>query len=179
MPSLDPILSLLHRSHRVLLRAADAISPDFWQTPPRESAWSAAEIIAHLTMVERTVTSAADRLTRHDPLPCLLFERWHVPLALVEARLVRRKTPIPLDITFVRPKEEMLAAFRAARERTLVFLNVTRARDLSAYRWKHAFLGSLNTYEWFELLGRHELRHTKQIRELALVLPKAVATLEK
>jgi hypothetical protein len=179
MPNLNPILSLLHSSHRDLLRSADAIPSDLWRTPSRESAWSAAEIVAHLIMVERTVTSAADRITRHQPLPCPLLKRWHLPLTLVEARVIRRKTPIPLDPALVRHKEEMLADFRAARERTLAFIDETRSRDLSAYRWKHAFLGSLNTYDWLELLARHELRHCKQIAELTSALPKLIATLEK
>ncbi len=176
---LDPILSLLHCSHRELLRSADTVPLDHWRTRPREAAWSAAEVVAHLTMVERSVTSAADRITRHQPIPVPFSKRWHLPLALVEARVVRRKTPIPLDPALVRHKEEMLADFRVARERTLAFVEETRSRDLSAYRWRHAFLGSLNTYNWLELLGRHELRHCKQIREITLALPKAIATLEK
>jgi hypothetical protein len=179
MPRLEPILDLLHRSHRELLRSADAVPADHWRTPPREGAWCAGEIVAHLIMVERTVTSAADRITRHDPLRVPLFRRWRLPLALAEARLIRRKTPIPLDPDLVGNKEEMFAGFRAARERTLAFIDETRSRDLSAYRWNHAFLGCLDAYDWLELLGRHELRHCKQIQEITVALPKVVATLEK
>jgi hypothetical protein len=71
-------------------------------------------------------------------------------------------------------KEEMLGELRAARERTLAFLEETSKRDLSAYCWPHPFLGMLNGYEWFEMIARHEIRHTKQMREIAAGLPKAV-----
>jgi hypothetical protein len=45
--------------------------------------------------------------------------------------------------------------------------------------WAHAFLGMLNVYEWFEMIASHELRHTKQIKELAAHLPKAVENTQK
>jgi hypothetical protein len=71
-------------------------------------------------------------------------------------------------------KEQMLGELRAARERTLAFLEETKCRDLSAYCWPHAFLGMLDVYEWFEMIAAHQVRHTKQIREIAARLPKVV-----
>jgi hypothetical protein len=38
----------------------------------------------------------------------------------------------------------MLGDLRGARERTLAFLEEKKGRDLSAYHWRHAFLGELN-----------------------------------
>jgi hypothetical protein len=84
-----------------------------------------------------------------------------------------------LDHGLLGHKEEMLAELRAARERTLSFLEETQQRDLNVYRWKHAFLGMLNVYEWFEMIASHELRHTKQIKEIAARLPKAVENTHK
>ena len=62
----------------------------------------------------------------------------------------------------------MLAALRNIRERMLAFIDETKERNLGVYRWKHPFLGSLSTYEWFEMVARHELRHEKQMREIAI-----------
>ena len=53
------------------------------------------------------------------------------------------------------------------RERMLAFIDETKERNLGVYRWKHPFLGSLSAYEWFEMVARHELRHEKQMREIA------------
>ena len=100
-------------------------------------------------------------------------------MALLEARLVRRKTPIPLDPELVCEKEAMLAALRHVRERTLAFMDETKGRDLSAYRWPHPFLGSLDTYGWFHTIASHQLRHEKQMRKIVTRLPKDVATLQK
>jgi len=40
-------------------------------------------------------------------------------------------------------------------------------------------LGTLNTYQWMRLIASHEVRHTKQIQEIAAALPKVVARLQK
>lgn len=100
-------------------------------------------------------------------------------MALVEARLIKRKSPIPVDAQLIRAKEEMLAELRAVRQRSLAFMAETKNRDQSAYRWRHPFLGSLNTYEWLQMIASHEVRHTKQMKEIAANLPNCVASLQK
>lgn len=135
--------------------------------------------MAHLVMVERAVLGGADRIIQKTPKHIPLRRRFHLPLWLVEWRLIRRKTPIPLDHGLLGHKEEMLGELRAARERSLSFLEETQQRDLSVYRWEHAFLGMLNVYEWFEMIASHELRHTKQMKEIAERLPKAVENTRK
>jgi hypothetical protein len=174
VPSLDAIQGKLGRAQTVFFRAADAIPRELWQSKPRTEEWSAAELVAHLVMVERAILGGADRITQKTPKYIPFLKRLHFPLWLVESRVVRRKSPIPLDHGLIGDKEEMLAELRAVRERTLAFMEETAKRDLSSYRWPHAFLGMLNIYEWIEMIAAHEQRHTKQMREIAARLPKAV-----
>jgi hypothetical protein len=156
------------------LRAADAIPSAQWTTKPNAKKWSAAEVVAHLVMVERAVIGGADRVIQKSPKFVKPWKRAHLPLWLVEVRVVRRRSTIPLDPTLIGNKEEMLGELRNTRERVLAFLAETRNRNLSAYRWSHAFLGSLNVYEWFEMIAAHQVRHMKQMREIAVALPKVV-----
>lgn len=179
MRPIEPIVHKLACAQTGLLRAADAVSAEQWKSGPGNGAWSAGELVAHLIMVERGVVGTADRVTQKPARPTPLWKRLHLPLALVEARVVRRKTPIPLDPQLVREKEAMLAELRNVRERSLAFLDETKNRDLRAYYWRHPFLGNLNLYEWFEMIAAHELRHTKQMQEIAAALPKAAETLQK
>jgi hypothetical protein len=102
-----------------------------------------------------------------------------LPIGLVEARVIKQKSPIPLDPEIVQEKEEMLAGLREMRERTLAFLEETKGRNLSEYRWRHPFLGSFDMYEWFQFVAAHQARHEKQMREIAASLPKAIANLQK
>jgi len=171
---LDPILAKLARAQTEFFRAANSIPTEQWNTKPSKDAWSAAELVAHLVIVERAVLGGADRITQKMPRAVPIFKRWHLPLWLVESRIIRRKSPLPLDGCLLRNKEEMLAELRGARERSLAFLDETRKRDLSGYYLSHAFLGMLNVYQWFDMLASHELRHTKQMCEIAEHLPKVV-----
>jgi uncharacterized damage-inducible protein DinB len=164
---LDPILEKLAHAQSRLLHTADSVRADQWQTRPRRGGWSAAELVAHLIMVERAILGRADRVMQDAPRHFPLLKSFHLPLALVEARLIRRKTPIPLDPELVREKETMLAELRDVRERTLAFVDETKGRDLSKYRWRHPFLGTMNTYQWLQLVACHEIRHEKQMREIA------------
>jgi uncharacterized damage-inducible protein DinB len=177
--SLATIIENLARAQGELLRAAGAVPADQWKTRPAEGRWSAGELTGHLLTIERAIIGRTDRLLSKPPKEVPFFKRFHVPMAVVESRLIRLKTPIPLDLEIVREKEEMLAELRQVRERTLAFIKETVERDLSKYRMPHPFLGTLNTYEWFQLIASHEIRHTKQMREIAGTLPKSVISLEK
>jgi hypothetical protein len=171
---ITPILEKLAEAQTAFLCAADAVPSGQWSRKPHAEEWSAAEVVAHLVMVERTIVGNADRVTQKSPRPVPFLKRIHLPLWLVSARLIRLKSPIPLDPALVGNKEEMFGELRAARERALAFLEETSNRDLNSYRWPHPFLGSLNVYEWFEMIAAHQLRHTKQMREICARLPKVV-----
>jgi hypothetical protein len=136
-------------------------------------------VIGHLIIVERAIISRTDEVLKKPPKKVPFLKRLHFPMAVAKSRLIRLKTPIPLDPEIVCEKGEMLAELRQVRERTLAFIEETMERDLSKYRMPHPFLGMLNTYEWFQLIASHEVRHTKQMREIAGTLPKTVTSLEK
>lgn len=117
-------------------------------------------------MVEETTIFGMKRLLRAAPKPVPLRKRFHLPLSMATWRGRKVRTPIPLDAKRVRDKRDSLAGLIAAREATVAFIESTRGTDVSIYCYEHPFLGSLNMYEWFRMIGYHELRHAKQIREL-------------
>ena len=179
LSKLEPIVVKLSAAHRDLLRVADLIPAQLWRVAPEEGRWSAGEVVAHLSMVERGVLKSADRITQKEPKQWPFYRRFHLPFRMVEKRWIRRRAPAALLPESVGDKEEMLGELREARERTLAFLDETKARDLSAYRWPHPFIGTLNVYEWLRFVACHEIRHTKQMREIAANLPKNVSGLHK
>lgn len=174
MRPIDPILEKLEKAQTTFFRCADSIPLEHWSTRPGPGQWSAAELSAHLIAVERAIVSASDRVTQKVPRYVPVLRRLHLPIWLVQSRLIRRKSPIPTDDSLLGSKEEMLAGLRGARERSLAFLDETQLKDLSAYCWPHPFLGMLNVYEWFDMIAAHQLRHTKQMKEISAQLPKAV-----
>jgi hypothetical protein len=166
LPHLSLIRTKLDEAQARFLRVADESPTKQWAKKVRAEEWSAAEITAHLIMVERGVVSTAAHIVQKQPRFFPQWKRLHLPIWLGEIRFVRLKAPFPFDFALVGKKEEMLGELRLTRERTLAFLVETETRDLSAYRWKHPFLGRLNTYEWFEMIAAHQIRHTKQLKDL-------------
>jgi uncharacterized damage-inducible protein DinB len=179
VPSLNAIVENLDRAQKAFLRTADSVPAEQWQISPGEGRWSARELVGHLITVERTILRNADKVLHKPPRALPFYKRLHIPMAVVELGLIRRKSPIPIDSQTLREKEAMLAELREIRERTLAFIEETRGRDLSPYSMPHAFLGTMNMYGWLQLIASHEIRHTKQMREIATALPKVVANLQK
>src|SRR5712664_1214514 len=179
VPTLATIIKNLARAQSELMRAADAVATDQWKTRPADGRWSAGELVGHLSAIERAILSRADKLLQKPPKSVPFFKRFHVPMVMVEARMIRRKAPIQPDPRMVREKEMMLAELRGVRERTLAFIEKTRGRDLGKYSMSHPFLGTLNAYEWLQFIASHEIRHMKQMREIAGTLPKSVTSLQK
>jgi uncharacterized damage-inducible protein DinB len=177
--SLEIILQNLARAQSELLRAADAVPADKWKTRPAGERWSAGELICHLSAIERAILGRADKLLQKPPKSVPFYKRFHVPMMIVERRVIRRKAPEALEPQTVGDKEEVLAELRGVRERTLAFIEETRGRNLSRYNMPHPFLGNLNAYDWLQFIASHEIRHMKQMREIAAALPKSVTSLQK
>jgi uncharacterized damage-inducible protein DinB len=177
--SLEIILQNLARAQSDLLRAADAVPADQWKTRPADGRWSAGELMCHLSAIEKAILGRADKLLQKPPRSVPFYKRFHVPMMIVERRIIRRKAPAALEPQAVGDKEEMLAELRGVRERTLAFIEETRGRNLSRYNMPHPFLGNLNAYDWLQFIASHEIRHVKQMREIAASLPKTVTSLQK
>lgn len=172
MPDTRPITALLSRSQAELYFAAHAVPMSDWRKSPSPGAWSAAEVFAHLTMVEEAITGGVTRMLAAPPKQLPLWKRIHLPPKLAAIRTLKRKTPIPLDPALLLDKAESLARSKALRERALLLLTENAGRDLSAYRHKHPFFGYLNFYQWFYTIGYHEQRHAEQIQEIVDVFQK-------
>jgi DinB superfamily len=160
------IVELLNQAHLGFLDACDQIPAARWRKPHAKGGWSPAEIVAHLTMVESAVWSGLREELSKRPEYHPFWECLHVPVVFTSMRLIKRKTPIPVDAQLVKPRQEGLEAFSLVRRRTLKLFAEHSNRDLATFRRRHPFLGSLNAYDWMRMLAYHEIRHTKQIQEI-------------
>jgi hypothetical protein len=166
MDRLAGIVLQLREARVELERAFAEIPPGRWQSPPQPGQWSAGLVAAHLEMVESAILRGAEKLLARPPAPTPLLKRFHFPVAMVQWRWPRAKTPIPLDEALLADRKEMLARLGAVRQKTYRLLDGLIGKDLRPYRWQHPFLGNYNFYDWFRLIALHERRHTKQIRKI-------------
>lgn len=166
MKDVARIVELLNRSHLEFQEACEEIPANRWKRNPVNGSWSAGEVVAHLTMVETAVWNGVREELSKNARRHSLWKKLHVPVFMTAWRGIKRKTPIPLDPAMVQARQESLESYTAARNRTLKFIAEQSSRNLSPFRRNHPFLGSLNLYDWMRVLAYHEMRHTKQIREI-------------
>jgi hypothetical protein len=166
MKDVAAIVELLNRAHLDLLEACEEVPSTRWMKAPGKGRWSAGEVVAHLTMVEAAVLTGTREILSHKPGRHSVWKKLHIPVYFTSWRGIKRKTPVPLDSALVKVREEALEDYSSARNRTLKLLAQHSSRDLAPFRRTHPFLGSLNLYDWMRMLAYHEIRHTKQIREI-------------
>ena len=156
-------LETVHADTRAVFESVPA---EKWKQMPAAGRWSAAEVAAHLCQVEEAVRQRMELIFASEPKHVPVWKRFHLPPALAQWRFVRARTPIPLDPSLLDEKENMLSRYRTLREATLGLLESSRDHDLSRWRYSHPLLGSFDGYTWFKFTGYHEIRHTKQLREI-------------
>lgn len=166
MTDLQPIIDRLQEVRAELMAVAERVPAEKWRERPAAGKWSAAEVIAHLTQVEQAIADGAAKLFAGAPRPVPFWKRLHIPPKISEWRWPRARTPLPLDGSLLADKQTMLGRFARGRERTLKLLETHRDKDLRRWRAPHPFFGSLNGRQWIVLVGQHEIRHTKQLREI-------------
>jgi hypothetical protein len=166
------VLAHLEKSRAKFLAVADRVPDARWRESSAPGRWSTAEIVAHVTIVEEATVFGMRRILRSAPKPVPFLKRIHPPVAIAAWRARKIQTPIALDANRVQDKAKSIAGLAIARLGTLEFVESTKDRNLSPYRFPHPFLGSLNIYDWLRMIGYHELRHAKQIRELVEIFTR-------
>jgi hypothetical protein len=147
--------------------AAAARAPD---TRWREGAWSVAEVLDHLRLVETGVSKLVHvALSRHPgPLPREM-ETTSVAHRLDHVALEDRGRRIMApDAVRPRPgiaRAEALTGLEASRRRLLDTLAQADGVALGEFSFPHPVLGLLDLYQWLLFVGQHERRHARQISE--------------
>ena len=136
--------------------------------PRSDGEWSVAEILLHLAKVESAIGKGLEAAARGEGPPCVswITRLLHFPPRWVEYRFPKMSAPRRVRPDEILPKEELLGRLTALRERLLQAVASMPDEKLIHYRFPHPFLGTYNLLERIEILGAHECRHLKQIREV-------------
>jgi hypothetical protein len=163
-------LSALHASRKQLLDATSGLSRTQWRFKPSPDAWSIAEIVEHLALLE-------------EQFPKILAEAMKTPAAperkLKNARAADEKilAMLPDRSRKAQAPEQFkpsgkykdgpaaVAAFKAARERVLESMRKTQ-EPLREHFYKHPALGDLDAYQWYLMVAGHTERHVNQMLEV-------------
>jgi hypothetical protein len=171
-PHLVSSLDHLDEATRNLRAAVDAVPVPLRSQKPAPGRWSVDEVVEHLGKVEQiffTALSAniesakAAGLPPEVDAPPLLPDQVRTRLT---DRSNPRNAPEPAQPTGTVDALTGLQIIEAGHARLKDLLESCHGLALSTVTHDHRFFGTLNVYQWLELMAGHEGRHTQQIREI-------------
>jgi hypothetical protein len=169
------VLSRLDHARATLRGSIDAIPARLQQQRPAPDRWSAAEVLEHLTMVERifggrimkALDDAKAGLAKEGqprtPLPDAVENR-------MKDRVNKRQAPETAQPTGAVDVAAGWAALESNHATLRDALTGCDGLAMSQVTLDHPFFGTMTVYQWIELIAAHEGRHTEQIREIGAVL---------
>jgi hypothetical protein len=175
-PRLAEIAEFLEETRAAVLRAVEHLSPDDAARRPERDAWSADEILTHLSLVEpgvakriaKSVGLAIDEgLLRETSVASVMHA---LDGAALEGLFKKQVAPEFVEPKTVLPLSESLAALARSREGLRQSIAKADGWALEKVVAPHPRLGTLDMYQWLLFLGHHERRHLAQLeRTIAAV----------
>lgn len=172
-PRLEELMKYAETQRAGLLAAVAAVPESLRERRPGPDAWSIAEVLEHLQIVEGGVARLISRKLERACAAGLgpETETGSLLRSLDRFALLERGTSM-LAPDFVQPRGTLTAAEAAAAlaESRRALREALAAGDglaLGAVSAPHVLLGPLTLYQWVLFVGQHEYRHTIQIGEIA------------
>jgi len=151
--------------HSRLLSAVEPVNAEAFSRRPSEEAWSLAEILHHLSIVEQNVLKALQKEIKAPPRRVGLRGRLMPIRLLVGTRFVRVKAPKFVEPTGAPAKTEAITNFNSVREELKDFAQQHGLERLENLVFKHPVLGPISGVGALSFVSNHERRHSKQIQE--------------
>lgn len=173
MPAPSSIATLrtaLNADRRTLRAAVDRVPASLWTVKPAPDRWSVAEVLEHLSIVERGALMRVRALIQEAPAVDVTTTVTAIDRGFLENRTRRLMAPDRIQPTGTVSVEAALAALDSSREELMVALDGAEACDLSKVTQPHPVLGPLDGYQWIAIIGGHEMRHALQIDEIGAAL---------
>ncbi len=178
-PQLVAALDRLDSVSRELHAAAATVPAPRQSRRPAAERWCVNEVLEHIGMVEqlfvtRLVTNIeaakAAGLGLEVDAPPMLPDQLGV---VVEDRSTRRTAPETVVPTGQIDAGTALQSIDACHRRLSDVIASAGGLALSTVTHDHRFFGTLNVYQWVDLLAGHERRHLAQLREIVTELAPA------
>lgn len=172
-PRSEEVLNYLDAQRKELRAAIDSVPLDARNIQPAANQWSVAQVLDHLTIVDRRVALgvgkwiAEARGSGLGPEAATTSVLGTIPAERITDR--SRKVEAPEEI---RPRtdadaESAWAELEQARARLRAAFLSGDGLALEQVVQPHPVLGPINVYQWMLFCASHEARHTLQIREIA------------
>lgn len=164
----EKALGLLNRSRQTLLDAVNGVTENQARWKPAADRWSILEYVEHLAISDDGLIAVIKRSLSTPARPETEAQRR-------ERETKIRETPIPRGANrapeMLQPGgrfaslEDAIAAFLAARERSIEYARTT-PEDIRSHFTDHSVLGPLDGYQWLMGNARHAETHAAHVAEI-------------
>ncbi len=178
---LTEVIDCLDVTRARLLESVDHVNPAFAEIRPRGNAWSVAEILTHLALVEAGVAKLVARSVLWGKEKGIGPETSEESLlsSLDGSALAEPARPLAAPERVIPPHDsrmsEALRSLASSRRALKDAFIEGDGMDLSVITRPHLILGELNLYQWGIFVGKHEARHTRQIERTLHELTESAA----
>lgn len=156
-----------------LLDCVEKLNPVQQNFRLAEGAWSIAEIVEHLCLIEGQMYALTKKLLAHaeaNGVEGVRRDLQNDPVSMQQyaTRAAQEKFQAPESVrpAGTQTTPESLAKMERARESLRQLQTRLEAADLSKATFPHTFFGALDLYEWLAFIGMHEARHLRQIETI-------------
>jgi hypothetical protein len=165
-------LKRLDAVHEKLSNAIRATNPSLFSKSPGENEWSIAEVVQHLCLAEERILQELKKGLEKGSVR-VGFLRRLIPMRIISLRLVRVRAPRAVRPNNPPAMDELLRTYdhvRADLKQLCADYGRNRLKEIC---FKHPFLGDIDGAAAISMVGFHEERHYKQIREILKKLKAA------
>ena len=168
-PRIAELFQYMDSTRAALLDIARNMNQSLARIRPRSGAWSAAENLAHLALVERSALrvmlksieqARAAGIGPDDSDESFInsLDRFRVPESVTKLQAPERIVPDPSTSV-----EESIASLDASRAQLKQIIIDNSDVGLSRIMFPHPVLKDLDMYQWALFVAQHEERHRRQM----------------
>ena len=143
--------------------------------PPLDGGWSAAEVLDHIGVAERSLVKALTKHEKGEPTRVPRYAwLYRLPIAPAFWRIKFKAPKLvrPRPRSEVKP-DEVLEGLKTSRAALLAIADRMGEEAFARMVFPHFILGRFNGVTWFRFIGSHETRHLAQLRRV-LAGPKVL-----
>jgi hypothetical protein len=176
-PRLAETMTFVEEKRRELLQSIEGVEGDLLSRKADPEAWSVAEILEHLRIVEsgiaRLITKRAGQAREAGLSEEKATSSVMPTFEPMQAALDRGKMQAPVS---VRPGADVdisavLEGLNSSREALRAAVVSASGLALGEIKHTHPVLGEIDLYQWLIFVGQHEGRHKKQIERTLQSIP--------
>ncbi|HJQ52218.1 MAG TPA: DinB family protein [Gemmatimonadaceae bacterium] len=171
-------MDFVEEKRRELLASVEGVAPADLSRRTAPDAWSVAQILDHLRMVESGVARLITKRVQQAKAAGIAEEQsTESVIPSFEPHRIKLESGRLTSPEPVRPNAdpdpiEALGGLAVTRQALREAASSANGVALGEIKHTHAILGELDLYQWLIFLGQHEVRHRKQIERTLTSLPR-------